>query len=73
MCNPQFVNEATDDYHLIADQLQSTSLDTGLDDPVGVDPTTDLDGNPRLTDFPPMGSNGNFFGNIADRACYERP
>ncbi|HET6203455.1 MAG TPA: hypothetical protein VFI25_11715 [Planctomycetota bacterium] len=73
LCAPQFVNEATDDYHLVADQLQSTSLDTGKNDPVGEDPTTDLEGNPRITDFGFDGPNGNFPGNWADRACYERP
>jgi hypothetical protein len=73
-CDPLFVNETADDYHLVADEFFSKSLDTGKNSPIGGAPTTDLEGvNNRVIDFMMNGPNGNFPGNWADRGCYERP
>jgi predicted outer membrane repeat protein len=67
--DPLFVDSANDDLHL---QSTSPAIDTGDNDSVPAEITTDLDGDPRIVDYPPQGGTGNGTSPFVDMGAYEK-
>jgi predicted outer membrane repeat protein len=67
--DPQFMDAANDDLHL---QSTSPAIDAGDNDAVPAEITTDLDGGPRIVDYPPEGGTGNGTSPFVDMGAYEK-